>query len=92
MPTYTTHCEGCDETASIRLSMLDYESVKLGAKTLEVRGLPRQSRHRVQPRQHLLRDEGRRERGFRGQGDEGEHLPRQASGRDGSPYARAHRS
>lgn len=35
MPTYSTQCEGCGESASIRLSYLDYESVKLGAKTLE---------------------------------------------------------
>ncbi len=35
MPTYTTQCEGCGTEASIRMSMLDYESVKLGAKTLE---------------------------------------------------------
>lgn len=35
MPTYSTQCEGCGANAEIRLSYLDYESVKLGAKTLE---------------------------------------------------------
>jgi hypothetical protein len=35
MPTYSTRCESCDSTASIRLSFVDYESVKLGVKTLE---------------------------------------------------------
>jgi hypothetical protein len=35
MPTYSTRCEGCGDAASTRLSFVDYESVKLGAKTLE---------------------------------------------------------
>lgn len=34
MPTYSTRCDTCG-TASIRLSFVDYESVKMGAKTLE---------------------------------------------------------
>jgi predicted nucleic acid-binding Zn ribbon protein len=35
MPTYSTQCEGCGVAADVRLSFVDYESVKLGAKTLE---------------------------------------------------------
>ena len=35
MPTYSTRCEGCGCAESIRLSFVDYESVKLGVKTLE---------------------------------------------------------
>ena len=35
MPTYTTLCEVCDNKASVRLSFVNYESVKLGVKTLE---------------------------------------------------------
>jgi len=35
MPTYTTQCESCGATAPLRLSFVNYESVKLGVKTLE---------------------------------------------------------
>lgn len=35
MPTYSTCCESCARTTSIRLSFVDYESVKLGVKSLE---------------------------------------------------------
>lgn len=35
MPTYSTHCEACSQDASIRLSFVDYESVKMGVKSLE---------------------------------------------------------
>lgn len=35
MPTYSTRCEACGQDASIRLSFVDYESVKLGVKSLE---------------------------------------------------------
>lgn len=35
MPVYSTRCEACNQDASIRLSFVDYESVKLGVKTLE---------------------------------------------------------
>jgi predicted nucleic acid-binding Zn ribbon protein len=35
MPTYSTRCEACTQEASIRLSFVDYESVKLGVKSLE---------------------------------------------------------
>lgn len=35
MPLYSTRCESCGESASIRLSFVNYESVKLGVKTLE---------------------------------------------------------
>ena len=35
MPTYSTRCEGCETAAETRMSFQDYESVKLGAKTLE---------------------------------------------------------
>jgi hypothetical protein len=35
VPTYSTRCEACSQDASIRLSFVDYESVKLGVKTLE---------------------------------------------------------
>lgn len=35
MPTYSTQCESCGRTTDIRLSFVDYESVRLGAKTLE---------------------------------------------------------
>ena len=35
MPTYATRCEACQQAASIRLSFVDYESVKMGAKSLE---------------------------------------------------------
>ena len=35
MPTYSTRCEGCGNTAEVRLSFVNYESVKMGVKTLE---------------------------------------------------------
>jgi hypothetical protein len=35
MPTYSTRCKGCGNPASIRMSFVEYESVKLGVKTLE---------------------------------------------------------
>jgi hypothetical protein len=35
MPVYSTVCESCQKAASIRLSFVNYESVKLGVKTLE---------------------------------------------------------
>lgn len=35
MPTYSTRCESCGQAASVRLSFVDYESVKLGVKNLE---------------------------------------------------------
>ena len=35
MPTYSTQCSGCGNAATTRMSYQDYESVKLGVKTLE---------------------------------------------------------
>lgn len=35
MPTYSTRCDSCQQAASIRLSFVDYESVKMGVKSLE---------------------------------------------------------
>jgi predicted nucleic acid-binding Zn ribbon protein len=35
MPTYSTRCDACQQAASIRLSFVDYESVKMGVKSLE---------------------------------------------------------
>ena len=35
MPPYSTKCQQCNEPASIRLSFIDYESVKMGVKSLE---------------------------------------------------------
>ena len=35
MPTYSTRCEVCGNAAEVRLSFVNYESVKLGVKSLE---------------------------------------------------------
>lgn len=35
MPNYSTRCEGCGVSLSIRLSFSDYDAVKLGTKTME---------------------------------------------------------
>ena len=35
MPFYSTKCEGCGQTHDLKLSFMDYDSVKLGTKLLE---------------------------------------------------------
>lgn len=35
MPNYSVVCEGCGKRSDHRMTFVDYESVKLGAKTLE---------------------------------------------------------
>lgn len=35
MPTYSTRCQACTQAAQIHLSFVDFESVRLGVKTLE---------------------------------------------------------